>query len=817
MKTSTAPPTALTLLLALDPFGESILADLRVWGLRNPSFQIRTKGLVLHRAEEGALGWEEFSFEESQRSPTRITEVQSPLDVQAWGAQKAKAFEAFMHNQADLQRGLESALHGLRSHASFLQTGMGNHPLVNLDIFILADLTRPETTGILPPLLATVSELLAHEPYGMGHLIACTALFPEEATPTNQAALFVALRELSAQISSQEAESLRHADDKPQADFPAWCGTAYLFDYRKEGMLEAENREEINVLAANFLRGIIQYGLAQSLPGSRLAQNGAWELTGRFCSSGATLLWCDPVQLLEAEAIHLAHRIFEESLLLTGSQAACQELFKPLAAMLENGQGWGNEICEGTPFRLETGEATPMLTENLPVPNFEGFPTEKWVDTLQAWAKGIETEILPVALNQFSENCLTLCSTLRQNLAEGLNTLLNLSLKQAGTFPLLQQILKDGASVIDNQQSEIQNMGCFSSEGLQLEGLSFERHEDELKIQWQNSLDILRQLSDPTRPKERPSLRGLFRLAWREWQNPHPVRRFLTRWGQVVLDWLRGETLRRLELREQCVQIRRAYWNCLALKSLQVNLQTLYAAISTQMDAFQTDVNCFQQRWEEVEKQFAKILKTHQPETSPFRQIVLNETLIQWGSRQTFGMLAEIREQFVLTHLVWLENWRQISANELQTTWVGFGRQLVQEKGMEVSLATALAHLTEGQDTHAGAARALTEFLPVLLQGTSPLLRASFDLSGGGGEVAEGRWILTPVDLQPSIQSLLHALEIDWQVIPVDMPQALICCHSRAGFPLQGLELLRLLRRAYEKLPAAEQQALWLKVVSQQK
>lgn len=725
------------------------------------------------------------------------------MDTQTWDTQtsrKAKAFEAFQHAKMTLQRGLESALHGLRSHASFLQTGMGNQLQLNLDIFILADLSHPETSGVLPPLLAMVGEMLAHEPYGMGHVIACPTLFPEETTPDAQAALYVALQELAGQIAAQDPTPMKNSD-KVRAVFSQWNGPVYLFDYRKEGRVEAADRDELCLCVANFLWGVLAHGLTQNLPGARLAQMGEQALPeARFCSGGATVLWLDPHRLLEGCAMLTALKLLEEGK-ITPKELAVRDIFRPRESVLDADWTWAKKFCKNTPFRLTTGEALD-ISDSLPLPNFEGIPEAKWVDTLDAWVKAVETETIPSALQQFSENDGALIEEMVENWVNELNALALHALMQSGTFPFLHQAVRRVEEKLADCQKEIIRMG----DPTQSAG------EAEMEALWQARLELLRECLDPARPKERPTWRGLLRLVWQEAKNPRPARRMLTRWGWVVLAWLRDEQLRRMEMREACVQIRQAYWRRLGLRALETHLLHLLAELSAQLENFEAEVTGLQHTWEEAAGGIASMLNDTRIEASPFRQVALTTPLIQWLFSQQEGKL-DIRVQLSSSLGTWLENWRNLTTEELQNTFLDFGRQLFRDEVKNVGLATVLSHqIDDGEASFAVQGKLpLAEILPVLLQGTSPLLRASFDASGGGGEVAACKWVLTPMALQPSVQTLLQPMKADWQVIPVDAPQALSCCHVRAGFPLRGLELLRPLQKAYLSLSASEQEMMWLK------
>lgn len=809
---------SLALILALDAFGEAVLADWEATCFaQDPSTQARFKSLHLYEGQHG------FEWGAAVLGPGQPPSF--PEDAQAFAARKHKAFAGCLAALPDLRRALETALHALRSHTHLLQTGLGRQ-ILNLDVFLLADLTQPTTAGVLPLLMGLVGELLAREPYGMGHVLACTALFPEEHTPARQAALFVTLYELVNRISPPAVPSRKGPrPERPQPGTQAvgdpWRGPVYLFDHRKEGSLEAFDQQEIHLLVGNFLQALLLHGIAQNLPAARLveadftASAAAQSPMGTFCTAGTTVWAIDPERLQETCAVALGLQFLqegvspamkvEESWMVSHSLETIRE-----ADTLGDPVEWGNGLCAGTPFRLLPGEAAPELSGNLPLPDFSQVPESAWIPTLRNWWTHLETEVLPHPEKLDPQPILMKAQAA---LEAKLDALLRHCFPMVGGFPRLERALQSLEMTLDEHSEALAGIRCEGPRELQTGARCPGLAAGDFAVQWENQLQELASLLRPDRPKERPSWKGLARLLWMEWQNPSPEPRFLSRWGRVLLNWFHADQFQRLTARDRCVQLAHDHVCAVFLAALQPRLQTMGAAFRAQIGAYRTEVERLRTTWISALEQMETCLAASLlPDASPFRALALDAGVVRWLTAQQSPAFEALRGSFAERCSSLLDNWRHLASEELRDGLLALIRPLFQQSAGDISLAAALIrgcgqHLSTSPENPE---RGLRLALPALLQGTTPLLRASFDACGGGGEVVETRWLLTPLDLREPVQELLRELEADWQVKSVENRQTLMGCHVRAGIPLACLELLRPLQRAYLSFGPSEQASLWL-------
>lgn len=214
---------------------------------------------------------------------------------------RREACERFVAGAPHLRVALEGALREMHTHERLIEAGLGDVLAPSVDLIVVADLTEPGAAGALIPLALLLQGLLAHEPYGMGHLLLSTARFdPSGGDEMAEAQLYAVLRELDALADPRQAavgqpltEALGLEEVRPL------LLRTYLFDHRKEGTREVRDRAELRVILGNFLLALLSGGLAQRL-GDGLPVPEMLEQRAFYSSAAATALVFDPEPLIEA-------------------------------------------------------------------------------------------------------------------------------------------------------------------------------------------------------------------------------------------------------------------------------------------------------------------------------------------------------------------------------------------------------------------------------------------------------------------------------------------------------------------------------------
>src|SRR6266540_214816 len=202
-------------------------------------------------------------------------------------------FDAVGTQQGQESSSLETALHELRLHENFLQTGLGDEQDFPLGAIVLVDLTE-ESSNSLYSIIDALCEKMAQERGGYMYLLCKTAVFnTSPLRDAMQARVYLHLKKLETQIK-----------------LGRWAFQTYLFDKLKEGSLEARDDGEVSILMQNFLLALLSGRLAQRLAHAYSLSDGN-EAEVIYNSAGTTALIYDPAILQEACAKQLAKKTLE--------------------------------------------------------------------------------------------------------------------------------------------------------------------------------------------------------------------------------------------------------------------------------------------------------------------------------------------------------------------------------------------------------------------------------------------------------------------------------------------------------------------------
>jgi hypothetical protein len=693
-----------------------------------------------------------------------------------------------------LRRDLSAALHNLRAHQRLLKAGLHGRPDLDLDIYVLADLTQAGSAWLLPPLLALLGAIFRSEPTAMLHALLSVAHFPTDvAQPEGQAAerpdahtvdIAPPIRKTLQQIAAlQCGDSLSRSSWL--AELPGLPGRyedmqVYLFDHRKAGLLEVSHRDELQLLVGNSLAALRIGSIAQALAGKRAHVLPG--IGGSFSSLVTTELKYSPHWLVEYCATGLAQEIIQDWLGRREKGSAARDCLagaasstflaqraEAAAAELVDMRLWLARLTAETDFKVLPDADGVTLQLYLPGPEFGRLPRGEWSSTLQQLLARWEAEYLPQVRSYWSEQAENLGPEVDAALSQRLEALLFSGLENNSSFKAIQlcwRIVEKGLEAQYNQ-------------------LKPARLKPELaRKQYENQVERLRLLLE--RPRQRPTWPLLHAAARREWADLHrrPNGRGV---GGLVLPWL-SRTIKRwwywtayeqIEQREVCLQALQSY--------LQSACQdTLYKELGRVRERLRGSLLQAYEALERLDKLSEAALQSlragqekaqvHIIASSPFKLPLLSPEMSAWIYRRYCPSQADINHA-VIQQFGLLSDWRTISAEVLVESLSNYGRMLFREPLRQLNLSALLAQFPQID---------LPTLLKELNDGAIPLLRANFDRLGGGNHTRETGYWLAEVEMQPRL-----ALEIEqlpgWQFLPVMDLYRLYCCRVQHGIPLAAL------------------------------
>jgi len=704
---------------------------------------------------------------------------------------------------------IDQAMHDLRSHQDFIAAGIGNTQHLNLDIVILADLTHSATRGVLLPLSFLLQDWLAYEPYISGHLMVSTARFPDTSIhhrpddvdeaftgdPDNalglEAAFYAALKEIDAAADLEQGyvrqtlASHLGIDRLDPLHFPV-----YLFDQRKEGVLEVRDPSELALIMGNFLLALL-LGASKVLnaPGSDLE---CQENKGFFNSAAAAALVYEPAPLIEHCAARLGMAFLDEVLGAGEAQSQRQRMWVDgILGHLGSLPDWLEALCNGLACLPVAGPGSSdsagyYLTWNLDDLNFAGIPPACWAETI----RGYQTRFCSEKLSEFQaaieRNQNALSAKLAARLADDLAALPHDVLLRGGSLPGCLEILPLIENDIQQQGRGIASPGSLALPGGQG---ALEQH-----------LQYLEAIAN--QPRQRPTLRSLWHTCREEvrrlpgsQQKSFNLVAFLSR---CVARWLGKDEQALLNARSQCIRSLDRFISGQCQESLSAQLLLLQERLKNPLVQAHEDIDRLAQALYSAQTQLAAWTALPEQGKSPFRPALLDEQVATWAYRQ-WRPVGETMRQAVMEQARLLEDWQVASPDKITQYLMAYGRQ-VYAPLWRCTLAELPASTLSLQDQ-----------LPALLHGCVPLLRPNYDLIGGGGQTQEIRFILAEDTLQPAWSTHTNAPVAAWEWLNITEIHAGVCCRGRRFIPLAALRnLIRRGQKAYQELPEEARQALHL-------
>lgn len=787
-------PYTPALVLALDSFGIEILKWLKKV-IAQQSFQSENfvsfmclvegenEGFEFIEIDDGSVlecSLNESGFDQANNLRSREEILRKPIH----------SYQRLVASLPHLRWELQKELRGLREHVRMIRAGLDPRQNFNLDILVFADLTDPNSRGIVLPLAFLIQDLLAYEPNSMGHLLLCVTPSRgaeiEEMADLREAQMFAALKELEAAADPvcagfrQKLAETAGLDESHPLRFPI-----YLLDDRKEGTLEVKDREELQIIAGNFLLGLLTGDCAQILSDRKGFQE-AQEYNAFFSSAGATALVFEHAPLLEACAARLGVEFLEQFLDQQSDAplALSERLAAGMLADLGDLESWLSILLHGLPGQLVfSGGKISIALEQAAI-TFENIPPLEWGRIFQDSRNHWEAEEKPAFTELLRMNAGLLGVRLLARLVKNLGRLPGKTLSTGGS-------LLTASFALHLVEKEIQK---------QVQRLA--PPEESAAQDFEASVQTLERLA--SHPSSKSSLRTLLAILREEtnrwWKGERDTINPLAWIARLVVRWLRLQDQALLEARQSC----QANFEC--MRNAEI-LSLIDASLKNLSEQFKTPLVQCHEDLDQVSSALVQVLVTLKEQvdnqdferTSPFRPVLLDRQLVEWAFQrwkpEPGAFQQTLAEDF---HL--LDAFPEVDAERLLADLLAAGLETYAPvRGL--SLVDCLSHVHDFDPDVC---------LPGLAQGAIPLLRPNFDSLGNHGLAQEHRLVLAGLPWPGTYQAALARHFRNWDVFSGN-PQSLVCLRVRHDIPLAALkDLVHTGKRIYERMDSTTRQWLHL-------
>ena len=771
--------------LALGRLGVEVAADVQ--------------SIFLHSDERHAAVTCFLALADGAEGPRFVPLEDAPSAGMDGSQTRWEASQRCVAGTARLRATLEAALRDLRTHERLIAAGLGDVLAPPLDLIIVADLTRPGAAGALIPLVLLLQDLLAHEPYGMGHLLLSTAFADEE---ISAAQVYVALRELDALADPAQmvlgqplAEALGLEAVTPLSF------RIYLFDHRKDGMREVKDRAELRVILGNFLLALLSGRLAQrtadDIPRPEMLERRAF-----YSAAAATALIFQPEPLIEACAARLGADFIAAEM---GPEAVpdprlADELAAKLEATLGDLRSWLERLCIDTPCEVRATAKGVHLGLHFTGFRWEQVRREDWAETIDRYDALFGRMKLPRYRERMEENATTLA---RELLA-----------RQDAAIEALPQAARLYPGGLRTARRALQKLDERLEE--RIETLSVRGEGPTVPLHEKQDLEILERAAwnFPDLPAFVARLVLLCTVeAYALISLGAGLRRWLAvslwlGWGVALLAcmatvgaaflWLQRKDARLIKLRSRCVHNVERKYAALLEETAQEQLVVLCQELRKRIAEALEKLERLQATLKETQEQLAEHWAASPQVASPFRVSAVDNTFAEWAYRRWRVPPEEMRGPLLEEHR-FLAGWREVATEVLISRLLSYGRRIFAPL-RTLSLEDVLRR--RGDEDVAA-------LLSALAQRTTPLLRPNFDRLGGGGHAHTGRYVLLGDPATSAFAPALNGTLSAWETVTTGDRYVALCCCTHHLIPLAALrELMRRGRRAYQGLGVEERRRI---------
>ena len=774
------PPTP-ALVLVLDQLGFDMAADVEAIFLNGDSRRAAvTRFLALTYDTQDGLALTPVQ-EVAARNPAPDT--------------RREACQVIIDHAASLRAGLEAELRDLHTHQRLAQAGLGSVVAPPLDVFLVADLTDPSSSGAALPLAYLVQDLVTRQAEGKGHLLLSTASFePADGDGLPDALAYCALQELDTLLDPGTAAK-RHLAKALGLEADAFLSLpVYLFDHHKEGTRAVKDRAELRVILGNFLLALLSGGLAQRLAG-RLPQPEVLERRAFYSSGTATALVFEPKPLIEACAGRLGgeYLLAEMGPEATADPRAAAEWATRREDRMGSPRLWMERLCNNTPCEPQSDNEGLRLGLHFHGFRFDTVPKEDWADKIASYSVLFGQTKLPRYTQVIEENAKSLAEEVAADLEAALDGLPQSPQLYPGGLRTARLALQKLDERLEDRAEEL-------SSGARAIPLHQEATLEELNTAAWNFPDLPAFIARPVIlcTIEVYSLLALARglrqhLAGHSW----PLWLAALGIGGITAGacalWLWRKDHRLVTLRERCIRYCEMRYAALLEGKAREHLIALCGRLRGRVASAIEDLSQLEQDLTEARERLEAIWEAYASAESPsegtgsgshgiavgshFRPSASDDAVAGWVYSR-WRQPPEQMRQPLLEEQDLLDGWRLVTAETLVQRLLAYGRKAFGPV-WELSLGDILRRRPKSE------ADMLWGYMA---RETIPLLRPQFDRLGGGGHVQTVRHLLVADGEFPGLSAAIQHTLSDWEIDPTGDPYIAICCRGKQLIPLAALQ-----------------------------
>jgi hypothetical protein len=729
-----------SLSIALDPFSCAIAMD--------------TEDIIQSSYVDTPL-LQKFLYLTSLEDELSFLSMQEIVDMPQGDSIVACTQKDVFSNISKLKNELRSALHALQSHENLIRAGHGNNAHLPLNIYLLADFTL-EDAGAFFPTLLIMNMFLSEIPYARGHLFVNLATFAEgDDEVAANANAYKNLQELDAWLGNQKTDALVALANKLDLDITSpYAWQVYLFDRYKEGLWEAKDESEIQIITGNFLLACLSSDLSASLE-QNIIQVEKDELKAYFSSASASALLYNPRSLLRACAYKLGEKLLSLEFApdispdLYSIERKTEEIILALGTVRE----WVSTLLAKTPFSLNSEEEL-LISHNILTPDFKDLPMKEWVYAISAHHQHIFEKQMPDYLNQVKSNALKMDLSLPETFLQLLSPLP----ENSDLYP--------GGILASREVADILFGNFLDRSNLFGQALTFLDDDGKLEKAYEESLEKIERAIEslPTPPR---------------WVLYLPFQ--LKHWGVSLYNalFLRKEYHHLLALREYSLEISTRLYSQQIEREVFSQLEQISGSLCDPADDFFAKLDRLSSFLASVQLHFQKEARSFFEDKSLFRRSILNQDILEYIYTR-LELPVEKMRVMLLEEKGFFSDWKSADDLKLAQRLLVFCSEIY-EPVWETSLNELLLQFKE---------EAVEDTAAFLSQGILPLLRLSFDNIGVGRSTLSNFFISAGGNKSALFQKLEDG-EKEWQYLESNNHYFALGTQVRQMIPLDAVQHLR--------------------------
>lgn len=659
--------------------------------------------------------------------------------------------DAFIDNLPSIQMRLNDVFHSLQAHENLVRSGNKRDVDQHLSIHLLADFSA-DGGSLFFPLWLLLNQLLSRIPDAKGYILLQIASFEKH---DGKRAEFVQIYDhvrclddwFGCEDCTERKELARRLGLK---DDSLWLWQPFFFDRYKEGVWEAKDCREIQIIMENFLLALLVSKLGDDLC-QKSDQIVRLEQKAYYNSASASAMLHDPEALIENCAYRFGAELLvsEFDAALAASDEKVMQQVESVLRELGSLRHWTSEILDGIPVQVNadnflsfqyTGERT----------GFEYLPEAEWAYAINADHQHVLEYLVPAFLQKIASKGLRLS----MDFPEKLTTYYYALIENPDFYPgAIANLKRLGGEL---RQNFLDRVADVDQAGLDLEDEATLNKKLESELEKIDDLVALL----PTLP------------AWFKWL-PKPLKEL----GENVFRFLfyREEYQSLLEKRNESLFISNAIIENRIAQEAAGQLIAIAGCLCDPLDEIAPKVDRFSSVIASVKLHFEqKAHKFEEENFDFFRVPLLSAELISdiYDANQPAFALSRMS----LLQAGFFSEWELISDQILAERLYEFSREKFSHFS-NIDLDKLLLQHDQLSPQ---------KIADLFTQGMLPLLRVSFDHIGVGHSTLMNFLIAVNAKDSP-VYHLLGKDELFWQSLESSHPASMIAVQVRRAIPLSAM------------------------------